>query len=175
MYGREIRSRLDLIKPSPIIQKNNWETSRSFEVNDRIAYQNYIQKDSKWQFGRIKQVLGKLHYLIETDEGNTFKRHTNQIRKIGDAIPKQFNPNMQITLPSFSDGTLTNTNNESNTDISNPVDTSFTNNVPICEEVKDTSKSDQNIDPSHLAKAHESNVPLRRSQRTRKIPDRLDL
>ena len=57
---------------------------------------NYRGK-GKWKIGRVKKKLGKLHYLILLDDGREWKRHINQISKIGEKIKNksQNNQNMQ--------------------------------------------------------------------------------
>lgn len=49
---------------------------------------NY-QLGGKWFFGRVKKSIEKLHYLIQLDDGQIWKRHINQIRLIGEHTPKR--------------------------------------------------------------------------------------
>lgn len=47
---------------------------------------HYIHSD-KWEFGRVHKKLGKLHYLIELDDKRIWKKHIEQVRKIGENTP----------------------------------------------------------------------------------------
>lgn len=51
-----------------------------------MSCRNYRPGD-KWSFGRIKKRIGKLHYLIQLDNGQIWKRHINQMRLIGEHTP----------------------------------------------------------------------------------------
>ncbi|KAK9730121.1 hypothetical protein QE152_g15488 [Popillia japonica] len=53
----------------------------------RVQCRNYIGK-CKWKLGKIVKRIGRLHYLIKLDTGTTWKRHINQIRKIGQDTPE---------------------------------------------------------------------------------------
>lgn len=50
-----------------------------------MACRDHVNKNCKWRFGfsAIKK-LGDLHYLIKLENGNTWKRHVNQMRTIRD-------------------------------------------------------------------------------------------
>ncbi|KAF2899035.1 hypothetical protein ILUMI_07140, partial [Ignelater luminosus] len=57
--------------------------TRILQEGDRVSVRSY--QNSKWQFGYIHKVLGKLHYLVKlNDNSQICKRHIDQIRKIGD-------------------------------------------------------------------------------------------
>lgn len=87
MFGRQIQSRLDLMLPKPDkIEKLN--APKHFTVGERVAVRDYLSND-KWQFGRILSKLGELHYDIKLDDERIWKRHLDQIRKIGDQIPEK--------------------------------------------------------------------------------------
>ncbi|XP_071579209.1 uncharacterized protein [Temnothorax nylanderi] len=88
MFGRQIRSRLDFLKPLNL-EKSDINSDKlviSLVVGQRVACRDYLS-NQKWRFGRVKEKLGKLHYLIHLDDGRDWRRHTNQIRKIGEATP----------------------------------------------------------------------------------------
>jgi hypothetical protein len=87
VFGRNIRSKLDLIMPcedSHIeIECLDTKNIRSLGLNERVSARNYSRRGEKWKFGHILKKLGKLHYLIKMDDGNIWKRHIDQIRTIG--------------------------------------------------------------------------------------------
>lgn len=45
----------------------------------------------KWQFGKVSGKYGALHYDILLDDGRTWRRHVDQIIKIGDNIREKPN------------------------------------------------------------------------------------
>lgn len=86
MFGRNLKSRLDLMFPQT--EENNNEKNRiiparKFEKGERVAMREYLNKNIKWHFVEIIKVLGKLHYIVKMDNGKIWKRHVNQMRKIG--------------------------------------------------------------------------------------------
>ncbi|XP_055701834.1 uncharacterized protein K02A2.6-like [Phlebotomus papatasi] len=93
LLNRQIKSRLDLIIPREDIVKSSSEvtTRRNFQEGERVAARNYGSWGSKWKFGRISQRLGKVHYFIKLDDGREWKRHVNQLRKVGNDVSRTEN------------------------------------------------------------------------------------
>lgn len=95
MLGRNLRSRLDLMLPlTNEINKSNLNESiitRSFSEGEKVACRDYLSKNCKWCFGTVIQRLGKLHYYISLENERVWKRHVNQMRKIGDKVFKNKN------------------------------------------------------------------------------------
>jgi len=82
MFGREIRSKLDLIKPKEIVRTDiQPPIIRELAEREMIGAWNYLGKD-KWRFGRIIKRIGLLHYEIELDYGRVWRRHIDQLRNI---------------------------------------------------------------------------------------------
>nr|XP_029717922.1 uncharacterized protein K02A2.6-like [Aedes albopictus] len=82
VYGRQMKSRLDLLVPVAdlkVSSRGEEEPVRCFTVNERVAARDFLGA-SKWQFGTVTERLGKLHYLIELDDGRIWKRHVDQMR-----------------------------------------------------------------------------------------------
>lgn len=82
VFGRQIKSRLDLIVPKndeEKIERGEEADVRCFAVNDRVAARDFLGS-SKWKFGVVTERLGKLHYMIELDDGRIWKRHIDQLR-----------------------------------------------------------------------------------------------
>jgi len=84
MFGRKLRSRLDLIFPKEIkIEVGSSKSDReirNFKVGDTIAVREYLNKKIKWCFGTVIKKVGKLHYIIKLENGKIWKRHINQLR-----------------------------------------------------------------------------------------------
>lgn len=74
------RSRLHNLIPDVKEKLGTTKEARQVEVGVRVASRNYIGE--KWKFGRVHRILGKLHYIINLDDGSRVKRHIDQIRQI---------------------------------------------------------------------------------------------
>ncbi|XP_036345562.1 uncharacterized protein K02A2.6-like [Rhagoletis pomonella] len=90
MFNRQIRSRLDIMLPTTLLPENpKCEMNsklRRLQVDDRVSVRDYTSTE-KYQFGIVIEVLGKLHYNVKLDDGRIWKRHINQIHKIGSIKP----------------------------------------------------------------------------------------
>ncbi|XP_026824407.1 uncharacterized protein K02A2.6-like [Ooceraea biroi] len=66
MFGRKLRSRLDLMFPETN-KSNNIENQldkvRKFERGERVAAREYLDKNVKWRFGNVVSKLGTKRYL----------------------------------------------------------------------------------------------------------------
>ncbi|KAK9687012.1 hypothetical protein QE152_g36762 [Popillia japonica] len=69
---------------STTVKRNTKFESTGDSRSERLH--TYIHYD-KWEFGRVEKKLGKLHYLIKSDDARIWKRHTDQIRSIGENTP----------------------------------------------------------------------------------------
>ena len=82
MFGRLIKSKVDLVKPDlntqvenkqfqQISQHDQHSYDRKFLVGKRIMYRNFSgNEDSKWKSGKILKCLGSLSFLIQGDDGS---------------------------------------------------------------------------------------------------------
>ena len=88
--GREIRTRVDLIRPCPekVVQKKQEQQiqhhdihakERTFEVGQRVMARNY-QQGPKWKPTTIIARQGKRMVTVKTPEGQIWRRHFGQIR-----------------------------------------------------------------------------------------------
>ncbi|GJQ84400.1 hypothetical protein Trydic_g3875 [Trypoxylus dichotomus] len=82
MFGRQIRSRLNLLLPeeAKMEKVNEAKKIREFQVGERVKCRNYGQT-VKWRFGKVLKRTGRLHYEVISDDGRIWRRHANQIRK----------------------------------------------------------------------------------------------
>ncbi|XP_031564910.1 uncharacterized protein LOC116300226 [Actinia tenebrosa] len=87
--GRNIRSRLDLMKPdvkSTVQQKQMKKALekktpiRLFDNGQPVIVRDYRGQD-KWVNGTINTQLGPLMYEVKTDAGSYWRRHTDQIQE----------------------------------------------------------------------------------------------
>lgn len=88
MFGRQIRSYLDVMMPVQKQINKSHECNQpkpKFNIADRVAVRDYLSKN-KWQFGRVIEKVGALHYQVQLDDGRIWKRHMEQIRKVGDNL-----------------------------------------------------------------------------------------
>jgi len=53
--------------------------AQEWTVGERVMARN-LQPGPDWIPGTIAEVLGPVTYIIETDEGQRWKRHTDQIK-----------------------------------------------------------------------------------------------
>ncbi|XP_018399901.1 PREDICTED: uncharacterized protein K02A2.6-like [Cyphomyrmex costatus] len=93
MFNRKLKSRLDLIFPkiNKEIEIENTIGVRNFKEGKRVAVREYLNKNVKWRFGSVIAKLGKAHYTVKLDDGRIWKRHCDQMRKIGEQINTPIN------------------------------------------------------------------------------------
>lgn len=178
MLGRQIKSRLELILPQNEKKQVDIEkTIKQFSVGEKVAARDYLGKD-KWKFGRVLERHGELHYKIQLDDQRIWKRHVDQLRKVGEFtkathMSKQVEqqPN-QLSLPYTS-------NDESTPDNSNLEEQIIVsdNNVMVPESVSNppaTTIPSENVTSTAENVTQSQEVQLRRSTRTRKTPKRFE-
>nr|XP_029714366.1 uncharacterized protein K02A2.6-like [Aedes albopictus] len=89
MFGRQIRSRLDLFK-------------RIFNDGDRVRVRDFLTPN-KWQFGRIVSKEGKLRYQVQLDDGRLWERHVDHIVGVGeDLMPSTFPLHVPVAVTTTS-------------------------------------------------------------------------
>ena len=90
LYGRRIRSHLDLIQPDlarhveakQMAQKKNHDRhsrDRVFQIGDLVFIKNF-GNGLPWLPGEIKEIQGPVSYSVLLNDGRSFKRHVDQIR-----------------------------------------------------------------------------------------------
>ncbi|XP_058817326.1 uncharacterized protein K02A2.6-like [Topomyia yanbarensis] len=82
MFGRQIRSRLDLLLPKNEAGRSNNYVVRQFQDGDRVRVRDFLS-NSKWKFGRIAEKTGKLRYVVRLDDGRVWERHIDHIAGVG--------------------------------------------------------------------------------------------
>ncbi|KAK4886410.1 hypothetical protein RN001_002681 [Aquatica leii] len=191
--NRQIRIKLDALKP-PLKSRsysNNPDTptTRKLSVGERVVARSYTLH-GKWKPGKVSKILGKLHYLIELDEGYVIQRHINQIQKSEIPLKKtvSFAPDTyKRILPQYS------THDRKNTHIyqkitshssNNTLQDSLESNLPHTLQNTAPLAPEMEVNDTLSANNTEPNIPitepillepitLRRSQRNRKAPEYL--
>nr|CAI5857663.1 unnamed protein product [Callosobruchus analis] len=178
MFGRQIRSRLDCMKPEingDHITYNTGKQIRELELGTKVAVRDYLYE--KWKSGFINKRIWKLHYTIELDDGRRWKRHIDQTGLIGQETPTEpYLPEHDSTNRTTNTSDIrhepqnlpdiptlnTNPNIASST---SPNNTELTETEPL--QTPEDEPGQPNIE----------DVPpvIRRSSRVRKAPMRLDL
>jgi len=157
MFGRALRTRLDLLLPKlPAIEKE--EVSARYEVGQPVLARDYRPRQPKWQAGSIEKRLGS--YLYGVRVGNLLiKRHVDQL------LPASTTPD---TVPTSAPEPLPILEEPDPQPASSSSDT--TKSIGI---------SEVSLDP--IAQTPQEPVPviltpvLRRSSRVSRPPDRLML
>ncbi|KAK4885109.1 hypothetical protein RN001_001380 [Aquatica leii] len=79
---RKIRIRLDSILPYFENNTNSTTPSvRSLQEGERVLAKFFSNNKVIWKPGTVMKKFGKLHYLVELDDGYKLKRHINQLQK----------------------------------------------------------------------------------------------
>lgn len=101
MFNRPMKSRLDLLLEST--NKISSRPLRSFNIGDRVGAREYLY-ENKWQFGIITKKYGFLHYDILLDDGRSWRRHIDQIIRVGEsqAKPIKDKPKARAIKPSIT-------------------------------------------------------------------------
>ncbi|XP_045541574.1 uncharacterized protein K02A2.6-like [Papilio machaon] len=88
LLGHRLRNRLDVMRPSTakIVEEaqdkqvlNSSGLARNFKVGDKILSRNYSTNKHKWVEGKILQQTGPVSYKIMNNDGDVYRRHTDQI------------------------------------------------------------------------------------------------
>ena len=170
MMGRTVRTRLDLLKPSlqeDVRRKQSEQVSRfggqerSMEEGDRVLARNY-RGGKRWQEGEVLERHGDKHYVIKV------RRHVDQLAPLGpmpmegsavdDSAAQSSSPTSEIPSASSEAG-------------AEPLACSPAGAAarsPATETVSGSATSAP-------AAGRPGPVPLRRSQRSIREPDRLNL
>lgn len=98
MFNRQIRSRIDLMIPTNRKTPNQpIKGVKKFEVGERVGAREYLS-DTKWYFGTISQVLGNRHYTVVLDDGRVWKRHVDQLNRVGNDLRSHHSPSNDRTF-----------------------------------------------------------------------------
>lgn len=85
--NREIKTKLDLLRPPPPRCSSSVERAHKFQCGERVAARNY-GSGKKWRVGTISKILGTRNYILSLGTV-TWKRHQNQLRKVNEDVPEE--------------------------------------------------------------------------------------
>ncbi|KAF6205674.1 hypothetical protein GE061_019847 [Apolygus lucorum] len=139
---------------------NSEKSTRQLKENDRVQSRFFENNKPCWKFSTVIKKLGKLHYIIELDEGRKIKRHINQLLK-SEVIRKKtvrFSDSPQLPVQY-----QTGEEDEGAILPAVPVAAANPPQVEDCQGPSETA-NDESI----------SSQPLRRSSRMRRKPSYLD-
>lgn len=175
MFGRQIRSRLDLMLPRGNEEAPPTTTVRELENGVRVRVRDFLT-NNKWQFGKVVSKLGSLRYAVKLDDGRIWERHIDHIVKVGVGLlssgsndsparePLRDEPNCSTsTVPS----TISPSSQEQETAVADP--------VAIVPPPDDPVSRVPEMSHSSVSPKSETKPPLRRSTRTIKAPQKLNL
>lgn len=81
LMGRKLRIKLDLIKEVKKEQTNR-EEKDMYKVKEKVLVRDYSEVNiKKWVKAVVERKIGKLTFICRTENGNSWKRHANQMRK----------------------------------------------------------------------------------------------
>ncbi|KAF8791648.1 uncharacterized protein K02A2.6-like [Argiope bruennichi] len=178
---RCIRTRLDLFKPNlrdKVVQKQSSRLDtesilREFQEGEKVAVRNY-SGPNKWKIGTIINRDGTLSYSIQVGT-EIWKRHVDQIRKCGKSIElSQADTEIPIYDKelNFPDEPVSDDVAESEPPAPVPEVVPEPKDVPVSATPSDDMPPGPVPDASGKPK---TDVPLRRSNRIRRPPERLVL
>ncbi|XP_064653028.1 uncharacterized protein K02A2.6-like [Lineus longissimus] len=196
MFNRQIKTHLDLLHPDVRAtvgekqgkQKLYHDThakERNFEVGDKVYVTNFSSGPC-WLKGVITERTGPLSFVVELVDGRMVRRHVDHIRKryvqeqvdIGPELPT-------VGLPATGAECDTNIVPQPSVPVVSEVPnvTSSSLNTPVQDSappVAEDKKSGGNVESAKGVIPRSPVVtqppePIRRSQRVRKAPERLDL
>ena len=185
MMKREIRTRIDLVRPDlqarvqNRIRKENFQfADRAFNIGDNVAVRNYRHGDKRWKFGTIVSRDGQLHYTVAVGR-QQWRRHVDQMRDCGELknqdwerVPRA--PNITSSDVSGSDSVTTTVEPPAPGAPAALPDTT----VDQSEDSVVDHTAPASPDPTPGSSSQEpapGQQPLRRSTRLRRKPDRLNL
>ncbi|GBP96050.1 Uncharacterized protein K02A2.6 [Eumeta japonica] len=192
MFKRLYRTRIDLVKREDTERESkneNLEINKEFKTGDRVQIRMY--DNNKWKFGDIINRCGKLHYEIEVD-GKIHHRHVDQIIKTycmsDNQYPPdtcQFNPmqpreTVQVTAARKESTPIQRVPEETIHIIPSPGPINkpaspAREQKELQQEQEPTLPTVVPTEPTNTNMYLPSPIAVRRPQRIRKVPDRLNL
>ena len=201
LFGRKMRTHLDLIHPNLISRVNKCQqrqknvhdrhsSEREISVGDQVFVENFSGRGEKWVSGLVIEKTGPYSFKIKTPVG-IMRRHIDQIRLdstdefIPIDTPNNVIPDLTDTTPReelssqvrTSDGSaLVSQSNPHDVNVPNDITTDIHDNIVDMNLPSDASTNiNESIRSECCTNESVVNVPVRRSSRQVKTPDRLDL
>ena len=90
MIGRELHSRLHLLKPdlrgttlkasTRQVMSHSAATERLFSPGEKVLVRDYRPGHARWQSGVLVKAMGVKTYVVQCENGGLWKRHSDQVR-----------------------------------------------------------------------------------------------
>ncbi|XP_055590350.1 uncharacterized protein K02A2.6-like [Uranotaenia lowii] len=192
MFGRQIRSRLDLMLPQNSKEESPDLVLRTFADGDRVRVRDFLSSN-KWQFGRIVSKVGKLRYAVRLDDGRLWERHVDHIAGVGSELMPRGTPNSNqsfVPLPTNSSASTVvypdrgatsadarNTTMEAGPELPSPT-VSLNHQSPASPRsvgVQSKMSTPKPVQPQIPKVPTVVSEPLRRSTREKRAPQKLNL
>ncbi|XP_036320563.1 uncharacterized protein K02A2.6-like [Rhagoletis pomonella] len=146
MFGRQIQTRLDFLLPQTTLGNTDKKiTKKVFAEGERVSVRDYLSSE-RWQLGKIISRRGDIHYEVQLDDGRIWRRHVDQIRNVKAGVHGEMYEQREETTQSQTQPTQKN------------------NAINAALPQVAHAPTEQNSG---------TEVHLRRSERVRKEPDRL--
>ncbi|KRZ95153.1 hypothetical protein T08_2554 [Trichinella sp. T8] len=80
--NRRLRTVLDRVQPDVVPEDldKNFENVRTFQTDDQVYAKNY-SSEKTWKPAIVVTPRGPLSYQIQTEDGQLWRRHIDQLRK----------------------------------------------------------------------------------------------
>jgi len=171
LYGRQLRTRLDMIRPSvsdKVSQKQqhimdkSTNSCRLLQVGDKVRTRSFSVQGARWIDGEISIVLGNRHYIVKVGT-QSWKRHIDQIIKSSVSTTcsvsrDQIDTEIPIVPPT-------------NCEMAVPMPNNSTSPEPTSQVAPPSSCATQSV---HVSSPVISDTGPRRSTRVRKPPSRYE-
>ena len=88
MFGRELRTKIDLVQPEPGLKSPStcsrpWEEERSFTCGEPVLARDFVSgKGQRWRIGTVTARLGRFKYEVRVNGGYTVTRHADALKSI---------------------------------------------------------------------------------------------
>ena len=185
MFGRATRTRFDLLKPDVSekvkqkqadVQTKRGGKLREFEKGDSVQCRDYRPRHDKWLSGTITSRTGPVSYTVEMINGQTWRRHVDQIRK-ANSVKSDKILEEELPVPNVSDIQLRSqevladvTNSKELSSVNQGSESSVNDNISVdssVTQVKDVKPKETNGKSGNI-------VPVRRSTRERRPPTKYE-
>ena len=169
LHGRQPRTQLSLIMPKT--ERNlstHGEKSSRFIVGAPVYVKNFSARGDSWLHGHITRQQGRMMYLVQLDNNHVVRRHQNQIR------PGSILKSQRSDPDEYDDFLL----NKAILEQVNRAAPHLSVSVPVPEEDPEEQPvpevEPQQPCPTSQPRRVEIQVPLRRSTRPRRPPNRFN-
>lgn len=173
IFGRRIRTRLDLVKPD--LQRKisrearGCKTPRSFDVGDLVLIKDYrSSQKGTWVEGVVVEVKSPVTYTVEVEINGqvvSWKRHVDQLRANAGSVESDINMPLDDSFPKYGEPLLL-PHMFSTVDQQEGEDRQTNSTEPVTDAREIGGRAPRPPSPE----TEEMRVGLRRTDRTRRAP-----